>query len=84
MKVRDLSLIFFIYLFILFLAALGLPYCARALSSRGEQGQLYCSAQASHCSGFSLLRSTDSRRAGFSSCGMRALERRLSSCGSRA
>ena len=31
-----------------------------------------------------LLRSMGSRRAGFSSCGTRALERRLSSCGIRA
>ena len=41
------------------------------------------------CTGFSLrwlllLRSTGSRRAGFSSCGARALEHRLSSCGARA
>ena len=41
------------------------------------------------CAGFSLrwlllLWSTGSRRVGFSSCGTRALERRLSSCGSRA
>ena len=41
------------------------------------------------CTGFSLrwlllLRSTDSKLAGFSSCGLRALERRLSSCGSQA
>ena len=41
------------------------------------------------CAGFSLqwfvlLQSTGSRRAGFSSCGMRALECRLSSCGARA
>ena len=41
------------------------------------------------CTGFSLwwlllLWSTGSRRAGFSGCGSRALERRLSSCGARA
>ena len=41
------------------------------------------------CAGFSLqwlllLRSTGSRRAGFSSCGLRALDHRLSSCGARA
>ena len=41
------------------------------------------------CAGFSLwwlllLRSTGSRRAGFSSCGSQALERRLSSCGTWA
>ena len=40
------------------------------------------------CAGFSLrwfllLRSTGSRHVGFSSCGLRALERRLSSCGAR-
>ena len=42
-----------------------------------------------HCEGFSLrwlllLRSTGSRCAGFSSCGSRALEHSLSSCGARA
>ena len=41
------------------------------------------------CMGFSLrwvplLRSTGSRRVGFSSCGLQALECRLSSCGARA
>ena len=41
------------------------------------------------CTGFSLrwlllLWSTGSRPVGFSSCGMWALERRLSSCGARA
>ena len=41
------------------------------------------------CTGFSLrwlllLWSMGSRRMGFSSCGSRALERRLSSCGARA
>ena len=41
------------------------------------------------CTGFSLrwlllLLSMGSRHAGFSSCGLRALERRLGSCGTRA
>ena len=40
------------------------------------------------CAGFSLqwllLWSTGPRRVGFSSCGVQALERRLSSCGARA
>ena len=41
------------------------------------------------CAGFSLwwlllLQSKGSRCAGFSSCGLRALEHRLSSCGTRA
>ena len=31
-----------------------------------------CGARASHCGGFSLLRSTGSRPAGFSGCGTRA------------
>ena len=34
--------------------------------------------------GFSSLWCADSRHAGFSSCGSRALEHRLSSCGTRA
>ena len=34
--------------------------------------------------GYSSLRSTGSRRAGFSSCGLRALEHRLCSCGAQA
>ena len=57
------------YLFIYFLAALGLRCCVRAFSSCGKWG--YSSLQ---CMGFSLwwlllLRSTGSRHAGFSSCG---------------
>ena len=34
--------------------------------------------------GYSLLQCTGSRCAGFSSCGLWALERRLSSCGAQA
>ena len=52
----------------LFLAALGLR----------------CGARASHCGVFSCWRSTGSRHAGFSSCGSRTVEHRLSSCGTRA
>ena len=78
-----LSTFFKIYLF-LFLAVLGLHCCARAFSSCGERG--YSSLR---CMGFSLwwlllLRSTGSRCAGFSSCGTRALERRLSIYSTRA
>ena len=43
----------FIYLFILFLAALGLHCCTQAFSS--------CSAWGTHCDGFSLFQSTGSR-----------------------
>ena len=55
--------------------------CAEVVASGG-----YSSLR---CAGFSLrwlllLRSTGSGRVGFSSCGSRALERRLSSCGAGA
>ena len=76
--------LFFIYLFIyfwlcwVFIVACGLSLVA---VSRG-----YSSLR---CAGFSLrwlllLWSTGSRHTGFSSCGLRALEHRLSSCGTRA
>ena len=59
----------FIYLF---LAALGLCGCARAFSSWWRAGATFpCGARASHSGSFSL-RSTGSRHAGFSSCGMQA------------
>ena len=77
---------FFKHLFILFIyfwphrvfvAARGISLVA---ASRGHSSL--------RCVGFSLrwpllLQSTGSRHAGFSSCGSRTLERRLSSCGSR-
>ena len=76
--------IYFLNLFIYFwlrwvsVVALGLPLVA---ASGG------CSSL--RCAGFSLRwlllsRSTGSRHAGYSRCGSRALERRLSSCGARA
>ena len=71
---------YFIYFWLhqVFVAVLGLSLVA---ASGG-----YCSLR---CMGFSLwwlllLWSTGSRRVGFSSCGSRALEHRLSSCGTRA
>ena len=77
------------------LVAVGLCCCAWAFSSCSERGLLFVAvrrlliAPASHCGGFSLrwlllLKSTGSRRPGFRSCGSRALEHRLSSCGTRA
>ena len=52
---------------------------------------LHCGARASHCSGFSRCRARALGAqasvvvaCGLSSCGSRALERRLSSCGARA
>ena len=71
----------FIYLF---LAALGLRCCTRAFSSCRERGILCCSAPASHCGSFSCSGARGSRRTGLMSCGSRALEHRLSSCGVRA
>ena len=80
----SVSFFFFFFTFIyfwlhwVFIAVRGLSLVA---ASGG-----YSSLQ---CAGFSLrwlllLRSTGSRRAGFSSCGSWALERRLSSCGAQA
>ena len=82
----------FIYLFILknlfiyylFLAVLGLHCCTPAFSSCGEQGLLFVAACSFSLLWLLLLQSTGSRRAGFSSCGSQALERRLSGCGARA
>ena len=78
-----LQFVAFCFIYFLFLAALGLFCCTRAFSSCSEQG--YSSLQ---CAGVSLrwlllLQSTGSRCTGFSSCGSRALEHRLSSCGAR-
>ena len=79
------SFFFFFNKFIyLFLAALGLCCCAGFLQLWQAGATLPCSARASHCGGFSLLRSLGSRRASFSCCGTRALECRLSSCGAWA
>ena len=79
--VTSLTLFLKINLFIyLFLAVSGLRCCMQAFSSCSERGAtLCCSAQASHCSGFSC-------------CGARALGTRasvvvtcgLSSCGAQA
>ena len=76
---------FLINLFIIYFWLSWVFVAGRRLSLVAASGS-YSSLQ---CTGFSLrwlplLWSTDSRRAGFSSCGSWALERRLSSCGSRA
>ena len=76
----NLSFGLFIYFWLcwIFVAACGLSLVAAS----GAHSSL-------RCAGFSLrwlllLWSTGSRRAGFSSCGSQALERRLSSCGAWA
>ena len=45
---------------------------------------VFTAVGASHCGGFSWCRARALGPTGFSSCSSRALERRLSSCGSRA
>ena len=75
---------FFLILFIYFL--LRWVFIASRRLSLAAESRGYSSLQ---CVGFSLrwllfLRSTGSRRMGFSSCDSWALERRLSSCGARA
>ena len=57
--------ILFFFLIYLFLAALGLRHCARAFSSCDERGVLFVAVW-----WLLLLRSTGSRRVGFSSCGV--------------
>ena len=85
MTVGHLASFFFFFFFLIyfwlrwvFVAACGLSLVA----ARGGYSSL-------QCAGFSLwwllsLRSTSSRRAGFSSCGSQALEHRLSSSGAWA
>ena len=64
--------IYFIYLFILFLAVLGLRFCARAFSSCGKRGPLLIAVRGPLTTAASLVAEH------------RLQTRRLSSCGSRA
>ena len=64
----------------LFLAVLGLRCCVGFSLVAVSEGCSPGAGMASHCSDVSLL-STGSRARGFSSCGSRAGEHRLSSCG---
>ena len=75
----------------LFLAALGLHCCASAFTSCGERGLLFVEVRgllivvASRCGAWALgTQASVVVAQGLSSCGTRALERRLSSCGARA
>ena len=86
-----LFIYFLIILFHLFLAALGLRCCAWAFSSCGERGLFFAAvrglliAVASRCGAWAPgVRASVVVTHGLSSCGSRALERRLSSCGPRA
>ena len=71
------------FIFLIFGCA-GSSLLCGLFSSGGEQGLLSsCSAQASHCGGFSYCRAWASVVAarGLSSCGSQTLDYRLSSCG---
>ena len=91
MKSNSFFLKINLFIFNLFLAVLGLRCWAQAFSSCGEWGLLCRGAQASHCGGFSCcgawalgLRASRIVACGLCSCGSRALERSLGSCGARA
>ena len=72
---------YFFYYFFLFLAALGLRCCARAFCGYGERGLLFVAVRGLLIVVASLVGSTGSRCAGFSSCGM--WPQQLSLTGSR-
>ena len=79
----------FIYLFIF--GCVGSLLCVGFLQLRRAGATLRCGAWASHCRGFSCCRArAPGMRAsvvvarGLSSCGLRALELRISSCGAWA
>ena len=81
----------FIYFIYLFLSVLGLCCCTRAFSNCSERGLLFvvvCGlliVVASRCRAWVLgTRASIVAARGLSSCGSRALERRLSSCDTRA
>ena len=68
----------------------GVHCCAQAFSSWGERGLLFIVVPASHCSGFSCcgaqtlgVRASVVVACWLGSCGLRAPERRLCSCGAR-
>ena len=68
----------------LFLAVLGLHCYTQSISSCSERGLLFVAVRGLLIAVASLVVSTGSRLAGFSSCGWKALERRLSSCDAQA
>ena len=85
-RINPSLFLLFIYLFIylLFLPALGLRCCTRAFSSCGEQGLLFVAVLGLLIAVLLLSQRTGSRGTGFSSCGLWVPEHRLSSCGAWA
>ena len=71
-KKRHLKIFLKIYLFVLFLAVLGLRFCARAFSSCSKRGPLFITVRGPLTIAASLVAEH------------RLQTRRLSSCGSRA
>ena len=67
-----------------FLVALGLRCCAWAFSSCGERGLLFIAVHGLLIAVASLVVEHGLQACGLSSCGSRALERRLGSCGTWA
>ena len=78
------SFFFFNLLINLFLAALGLHCCVRAFSSCGERGLLFVAVCGLLIVVASLVVEHGLLAHGLSSCGLHALESRLSSCGAWA
>ena len=82
----------FIYFIVYFIfGRVGSSLLRAGFSLVGERGATLCGARASHCGGFSCCRARAlGARASvvvahrLSSCGLRALECRLCSCGARA
>ena len=80
-----LFLLFFLNKFIyLFMATLGLCCCARAFSSCCERGLLFIAVCGLLIAVDSLLVEHGLWACGLSSCGSRALEHRLTGCGTQA
>ena len=91
-SIEQLVLFKKIFIIIIFLAAFGLCCCALAFLWLRRVGvTLRCGEWAPHCGGFSCCGAgalgawaSVVVACGLSSCGLQALEHRLSSCGTRA
>ena len=92
-SIYELVFFFNLFIFLIFIfGCVGSSFLrAGFLQLRQEGATLRCSAQASHCGGFSCcgaraLSTWASVAVAYrlSSCGLQALEHRLSSCGTRA
>ena len=77
------KLLAFIYLLILFIFGYAGSSLQWGLFSSGGKRELLssCGAWASHCGGFSSYKAQGLGHMGFSTCGSRALQHRLNSCG---